>query len=78
MKDKKEIFDYSNKEFEKKCEEIDELNSKILYLNKAIFVCENKRKLDLEKIEICHKEELDFLNNENVSLSIYFIIIGFF
>ena len=77
MKDKKEIFDYSNREFENKCEEIHELNSKILYLNKAIYVKENKHKLDLEEIGSRHKEDLDFLNNENISLSIH-LIFSFF
>ncbi len=71
LKDKKEIFDYLNKEFANKCDEIHELNSKNSYLNKAITISESKHKLELERIEKTYKEDLDFLNNENVSLSIF-------
>ena len=57
-----------NREFEGKCDEVHELNDKLLKVIKLKNDNENRFKADFEDTIRVYEENLDFLNNENNSL----------
>ena len=74
LKEKQDIIQYLSNELNNKSDDIFELNHKFIYLTKCKNDMENKHKADMHELKRIHQEEMDFLNNENISLSIFLVI----
>ena len=71
LKDKRDIVDYLTRELENKCDEVLELNDKLLHLNELKVDEDNKFKVDLNAISKAYEENIELLKNENISLGSY-------